>query len=204
VLGKSEQWDKKEMGELSMTMICKHIIKKSIPPDESYFPESLVCKKCSKKMENESLTTEEQIKDVVLVCTDCVSKEIRDRSYWRTWYQYKLKKFKEYGFDSIPCMEDLKSHQPLFDRECGVCNNIESPKNWHIEDPGKPDEFGCYIKQYFHCKKCINEKPKDQSASEWARLNAGFTAKGLEIWCNRHNISIIHLDFKGNKPEFVS
>lgn len=46
------------------------------------------------------------------------------------------------------------------------------------------------ISTYMTCKRCWNEKPADQSAAEWARLNVGFTDKGLQIWCARHNCNV--------------
>jgi hypothetical protein len=98
-------------------------------------------------------------------------------------------------------MKDLiEAKPPLFDKcECGVCKEDMSI----IEDPGKPDEEGSYIKQYFHCKTCMPKKPKTKSPSQWARLAVGFTAKGLEVWCIRCQKSIINLDFQGMAPGVI-
>lgn len=200
-MGKSDEWDYKEKVEhekgMFLIMTCKHVSKKSIPPDPEWFPE-LICKKCSKKMSDPSIDPKEQNKDLFLLCPECLSNDNRNKPFWKDWYKILLKKYEDLGYDSVPCMDDLKSHPPLNDCDCGVCKGDIN----EIKDPGKPDEFGCYIKQYFHCKKCLSEKPKDQSAAEWARLNVGFTAKGLEVWCMRHNVSVANLDFKGNTPEY--
>ena len=36
-----------------------------------------------------------------------------------------------------------------------------------------------HIGAYIHCKKCLNELPEDQSPSEFARTQTGWTEKGL-------------------------
>lgn len=58
---------------------------------------------------------------------------------------------------------------------------------------------GNFIEMFFHCKKCINEKPKDISPRDWIRNEVGWTIKGLQVWCVRHEENIINLDFKGQK-----
>lgn len=55
------------------------------------------------------------------------------------------------------------------------------------------------ISMYFHCQQCISELPKDQSPREFQRIQAGWTKKGLQVWCVRHNLNIVHLDFMGQK-----
>ncbi len=57
------------------------------------------------------------------------------------------------------------------------------------------------IKLYFHCGKCLNEKPENVSPSEFSRVEAGWTDKGLQVRCIRHDINIINLDFKGQKVQ---
>ena len=53
------------------------------------------------------------------------------------------------------------------------------------------------IQAYLHCKKCTEELPEGQSPMEYARTQSGWTNKGLQIWCNRHDENVMHLDFKG-------
>jgi hypothetical protein len=55
------------------------------------------------------------------------------------------------------------------------------------------------IKMYFHCKRCLAEKPPDISPRDWAATEAGFTPQGIQIWCKRHEINIMHMDFEGQK-----
>jgi len=178
-------------------MVCGHI-KKGKPALEINFPH-LICRVCTRRMD-ESQNAEEAVKDIFVACPDCVSKEIRDRSFWKDWYEVALKHFKSLGYDSIPSMEDtelLKGEPPMFNKcECGVCKQDINK----VKDPGKPDEEGCYIKQYFHCKSCMAIKPESKSPSQWARIAVGFTAKGIEAWCVRCHASIINFDFQGRNP----
>ena len=55
------------------------------------------------------------------------------------------------------------------------------------------------IGMYFHCALCLAEKPANQSPKEWARAQAGFTERGIQVWCNRHDVNILHMDFQGQK-----
>lgn len=55
------------------------------------------------------------------------------------------------------------------------------------------------IEVFFHCANCIKDKPQDVSPREWARLEAGWTVKGIQVWCARCEMNIINLDFKGEK-----
>lgn len=59
----------------------------------------------------------------------------------------------------------------------------------------KQAEIGAYL----HCAKCLEELPEDQSPAEFARLSVGWTRLGLQVWCHRHDLNVINLDFKGQK-----
>ena len=48
------------------------------------------------------------------------------------------------------------------------------------------------IQMYFHCKICIENKNKPN-------IGVGWTIKGVQVWCENCNVSIIALDFMGNK-----
>lgn len=56
-----------------------------------------------------------------------------------------------------------------------------------------------HIESFFHCGKCIDEKPNDKSPKEWSQIGCGWTKKGFQVWCNRHDLNIVHLDFMGQK-----
>lgn len=55
------------------------------------------------------------------------------------------------------------------------------------------------ILTFFHCAKCMRDKPPNLSPRQYVRNEIGFTPKGLQIWCIRHEENIIHLDFRGQK-----
>lgn len=57
------------------------------------------------------------------------------------------------------------------------------------------------IQLYFHCKRCLDELPEGLSPQEWAQLEAGWTNKGLQVWCKRHGINVIHIDFATNTAD---
>jgi len=59
------------------------------------------------------------------------------------------------------------------------------------------------IVRYFHCSKCIDEIPYEESPATWARLNVGFTKQGMQVWCQRHDLNVIHLDFQGQKVAVI-
>ena len=50
------------------------------------------------------------------------------------------------------------------------------------------------ISMYFHCTKCLQEKPDDQAPQEWARLEAGMTDDGeVQVWCVRHDMGVVEI-----------
>lgn len=53
------------------------------------------------------------------------------------------------------------------------------------------------ISAYMHCRLCLEELPEGVSPMEFSRTQAGFTELGLQVWCNRHNCNICHIDFEG-------
>ena len=55
------------------------------------------------------------------------------------------------------------------------------------------------IEMYHHCGMCLDEKPADQSPKDWARIQTGWTRDGIQIWCTRHNVNVMHMDFQGQK-----
>jgi len=36
---------------------------------------------------------------------------------------------------------------------------------------------------------------------EYGRLEMGFTERGLQVWCLRHDLNVLHLDFAGEQLE---
>lgn len=64
---------------------------------------------------------------------------------------------------------------------------------------------GEMISQFLHCRKCVEEwkagvpEAQGQSPASYARQSAGFTPKGLQIICLRHDLNIVHIDFQGQQ-----
>lgn len=53
---------------------------------------------------------------------------------------------------------------------------------------------GNNIYRFFHCARCVREKPRSESMEKWARLNVGLTLSGgLQVWCVRHRLDVVTL-----------
>jgi hypothetical protein len=71
------------------------------------------------------------------------------------------------------------------------CNNPNCKCDVLIKDEG--------ILLFIHCKKCMEDKPEYLSMNEYSYIETGWTKKGLQIRCKRHDINIINLDFEGRQ-----
>ena len=60
------------------------------------------------------------------------------------------------------------------------------------------------IEFYLHCKKCAIELPKGVSPRDFQRIQLGWTKPGLQVWCVRHDVEIVHLDFLGQKVAYIN
>ncbi|MBT8470697.1 MAG: hypothetical protein HKN10_18250 [Myxococcales bacterium] len=53
------------------------------------------------------------------------------------------------------------------------------------------------------CSRCADEVAAGQagavSMQEYARLDVGFSPVGLQVWCRRHSVNVVHLDFGGHR-----
>jgi hypothetical protein len=50
---------------------------------------------------------------------------------------------------------------------------------------------------FLTCNECLNEMPPSESPSSFMRVNVFATMDGLQVWCVRHDLLILRLDFKG-------
>lgn len=61
------------------------------------------------------------------------------------------------------------------------------------------------IQGVIHCVRCLNERKaspelsEQYSPGEYASLEVGFTREGVQIWCLRHDVNVMHIDFEGHK-----
>lgn len=64
----------------------------------------------------------------------------------------------------------------------------------------------CEITMFLHCGLCLAElkelwkKGEEVSPRDYARTQTGYTVLGLQIWCNRHDCNVAHIDFQGKSP----
>lgn len=54
------------------------------------------------------------------------------------------------------------------------------------------------IHTYFYCSQCLNEAvAKGEAPLDYQRIAFGLTPMGLQLWCCRHNMNVMHVDFGG-------
>jgi hypothetical protein len=53
------------------------------------------------------------------------------------------------------------------------------------------------IEAFMHCSKCMAELPAFESPMSYQRIQVGWTARGLQVWCVRHDCNVCHIDFEG-------
>lgn len=58
---------------------------------------------------------------------------------------------------------------------------------------------------FIHCGLCLDEWKRNieirtkQSPKDYQQIQAGWTKRGLQIWCKRHDCNIMHIDFEKQK-----
>ncbi len=61
------------------------------------------------------------------------------------------------------------------------------------------------IREPVVCSKCHDDVAQGltdaASLQDYARLDVGFTDKGLQVWCRRHDVNVVHIDFDNMMPE---
>jgi len=65
--------------------------------------------------------------------------------------------------------------------------------------PDKPKRISnkLSIHAFLHCSLCLQELPDGQSPQQFSRLDVGWTPHGLQVWCRRHGVNVLHVDFEG-------
>ena len=63
------------------------------------------------------------------------------------------------------------------------------------------------IVAFIHCGLCVVEY-KDRTAKgelegispgDFQRLEIGWTEPGFQVWCRRHDVNVLHIDFQGHR-----
>lgn len=55
------------------------------------------------------------------------------------------------------------------------------------------------IKQVFECKRCAETCPVGILLNDYQRITVGLTPYGFQVWCTRHQLNVVHFDFRGQK-----
>lgn len=65
----------------------------------------------------------------------------------------------------------------------------------------RPISNDCEIRAYMHCALCLQEVQSngDMAPRDYARLSVGLTAVGIQVWCERHQSNVLHIDFEGTQ-----
>ena len=60
------------------------------------------------------------------------------------------------------------------------------------------------IQQQIVCSACSDEfmsgQTDSRSLQDYSRLDVGFSGRGVQVWCHRHNLNVVHIDFEGQQP----
>lgn len=61
------------------------------------------------------------------------------------------------------------------------------------------------IREPVVCAKCADEVASGAAGAvsmrDYGRLDVGFTERGLQVWCVRHDLNVVHVDFAGERLE---
>lgn len=68
--------------------------------------------------------------------------------------------------------------------------------NFAVIDTDAPS-LDLSIVAYIHCSLCLEES--QAIGLPVSKLAVGFTPVGLQVWCERHNANIVHIDFQGSQ-----
>ena len=60
------------------------------------------------------------------------------------------------------------------------------------------------IMAFFHCKECLKDLPVSMSPQDFMKIDCGWTEEGFQVYCLRHELQVIHVDFQGVKQELVA
>ena len=95
------------------------------------------------------------------------------------------------------------------DFEDAVDVHCEGFWRWRITprplEPERKDGPDCEheIVMYLHCGLCLEEwkagKAKGMSPSDYQRNEVGWTKRGIQVWCKRHDCNVLHMDFENIK-----
>lgn len=54
------------------------------------------------------------------------------------------------------------------------------------------------------CSKCLDEFASGSTDAlnlkAYIRVDVGFTERGVQVWCQRHDLNVVHIDFADARP----
>ena len=68
----------------------------------------------------------------------------------------------------------------------------------------RPFSAGLQINRQLHCRRCFGQRPPETSPRDWAKLTIGFTQYGVQVWCGRCDMNVIHINFEGRKHPAIA
>ena len=99
----------------------------------------------------------------------------------------------------------MGGHQSRVWADARAAYKSTSPK---ADAPTDGPENTNQITAFFHCRRCFEEQmaamsqegnPPQMSPADYARIEVGWTKRGFQVWCRRHDANIVHVDFEGIK-----
>lgn len=81
----------------------------------------------------------------------------------------------------------------------GVVFSAIEPLLERLPPHATPPENDHVPQMYMHCGLCLQEPlPVGESRASWARLSVAWTERGFQVWCERHDVNVMHVDFEGH------
>jgi len=64
------------------------------------------------------------------------------------------------------------------------------------------------ISTYVHCAMCVTDIQEGRAPYDspltYSRYSVGWTPRGLQVWCNRHDCNVCNVDFEGAQHPAVT
>ena len=100
-------------------------------------------------------------------------------------------------FYCVECQWDDEHDEDI--ENCTLSDCLRCEEQGYREGIKMDIEISNAIGVFLHCGMCLGELPEDVSPREWALLEVGWTQRGFQVWCQIHEINVVHMDFEGSK-----
>lgn len=98
----------------------------------------------------------------------------------------------------MPHDHEHDDHEHADPKDCSKCRALQEQAPAEAADGHLTNERA--IEGFIHCGLCGADRPRGPhgiAPRHYARLEVGFTERGLQIWCVRHDCNVMHIDFQG-------